>query len=108
GVPRVSVACRGCSVAPHASSAPAKSSARGPLSLTTPSAPRPAGVAMATMVSSAANMVGGWWLAVSGHHEPLTTNHELSFCRDDDGLEERVADAFRCHGRIFRDGQVHD
>src|ERR1041384_3184103 len=85
---RVNVACRGRSAAPRSRNAPANSSARGPLSLTTPNAPRPCGVAMAAMVSSIAN--------------------NLLLRRDDDGLHERVADTLGRHRRILSDGEVHD
>src|SRR5207253_1986446 len=73
---------------PRSRNAPAMSSACGPLSLTTPNAPRPCGVAMATMVSSVAN--------------------NLLLRGDDDRLHERVADALRRHVRILGDREMHD
>src|SRR5258706_1255176 len=100
---RVNVACRGCSASPRSRNSPARLSARGPLSLTTPNAPRPGGVAIATMVSSVANMGGGWRSVVTTNHQLLTI-----FSGDDHRLHERIADALGRHGRILGDGKVDD
>ena len=59
----------------------------------TPRAPRPAGVAMATMVSSVANMTDGQVLILDG---------------DDHGLHERIADAFRGDPGVLSNCKVHD
>src|SRR5262245_5716185 len=61
--------------------------ASGPAIRTTPIPPRPAGVAIATMVS--------WVVSVR-------------LRRDHDGLQKRVADALGRDFRIVCDGQVHD
>ena len=53
---RATVACRGCRGLVRSSRAPAITEASVPLIRTTPSPPRPGGVAMATIVSSDANI----------------------------------------------------
>src|SRR3569832_2301394 len=55
-------------------------------------APRPAGVATATMVSSGAN----------------TSPHAILLARDDHRFHEGVADALRRDSRIVRDHHMHD
>src|SRR5678815_2498713 len=100
---RAKVACRGCSGLSRIRIRSATSHASLPLMRTTPRPPRPAGVAIATMVSSGENMP----LAVSGHTCPATLDRSAPG-RDDHGLHERIADAFGTDGGILGDGQMHN
>ena len=74
--------------------------------------PRPGGVAIATMVSLRGKH--GTTRLASGPRRPrrscvsLVGHAALLPQRDENGLRERVADAFGRHAGHFGDGQVHD
>src|SRR3954466_10643270 len=118
------VACRGRSGGRSEASIRATSCAEGPLIRMTPMPPRPAGVAMATIVSEGENIRCGTAMlnvqcsmfgaearqprssvcarAAGCRHERLSTH------RNDDRFQERIANALRRHLRVLGHGQVHE
>src|SRR3954471_6326520 len=121
---RASVACRASNGRPARREAIGV--AEGPLILTTPSPPRPGGVAIATMVSSVENMgparpedpVYLENAGAAGSEDPACicradlqvrqSSSRSPLRADNDRLQKRIPNALRRHFGIFGDGQVYE